>query len=96
MKLNKPQFIKLIEDNMGDVLEHEDSNFVSDALDALFAIICDELAKGNEVRIHKFGCFRRSTRERAHRNPRTGEHLGTKLEHYVIFSPFSELVEEID
>ncbi len=45
-----------------------------DAVDAVFAVIADALAKGEDVRIAGFGAF--GTRKRAARtgrNPRTGE-----------------------
>lgn len=67
--MNKTELIKQMAAESGLTQEQ-----TGKALDALCAVICDELGKGGEVEIKGFGSFFATERnERIGRNPKTGE-----------------------
>ncbi|QFT40047.1 MULTISPECIES: HU family DNA-binding protein [unclassified Vibrio] len=93
MRINRPELEELIAKRVGELLTDEHPDTIRLTTDSLFSILLDELAKGNELTINNFGRFRRSTRSRISRNPQTGEELGSNIEHYIVFSPFKEMVK---
>lgn len=67
------------------------------ALDATFAVISKELAKGNKVPVAGFGTFNVSKRAaREGRNPRTGEKIKIPARKAVSFKAASALKDKVN
>lgn len=67
--MNKAELVRAISQRSGLT-----QKAAGQALDALVAVVSEALAGGDEVRVQDFGTFRVVVRkERAGRNPRTGE-----------------------
>lgn len=82
-KMNKAQLISAVSTRCG--LSRKDSDL---AVNAVFDIITEELAKGERVQLVGFGSFEvRDRPERAGRNPLNGEPLIIKASRAVTFKP---------
>ena len=70
---------------------------VSDIVDGVFAIINEELAKGEKVSIQDFGIFTTvDTKARKAHNPHTGEEVEIQAHKKVKFRPSKSLKENIN
>lgn len=67
---------------------------VENVLNEFFGTVADELGRGGEVNIAKFGSFTTTQRaERKGRNPKTGEAIVIPAKHAVKFKPCKLLKE---
>ncbi len=81
--MNKAQLISAVSTRCG--LSRKDSDL---AVNAVFDVITEELAKGERVQLVGFGSFEvRDRPERAGRNPLSGEPLIIKASKAVTFKP---------
>ncbi|HCG7330428.1 HU family DNA-binding protein [Vibrio parahaemolyticus] len=97
MKVNRTELELLITEKLKEKgvdlgVGLDESDLVRDGLDALVNTYLEALSDGREVRLNEFGRMRVSPRERATRNPLTGERLGISIENYVIFTPSEKVV----
>ena len=70
---------------------------VSDIVDDVFAIITEELAKGEKVSIQDFGIFTAvDTKARTAHNPRSGEEVKVPAHKKVKFKPAKVLKESVN
>ena len=68
-----------------------------EAVDAVFAVIAEALARGEDVRIAGFGSFgTRNRPARAGRNPRTGESLNIAASTVPTFKPGKPLKDAVN
>ncbi|MBM7617401.1 DNA-binding protein HU-beta [Weissella uvarum] len=91
MTYNRQDLIKDVAEKTG--LTKKDSNAV---IDAMFASIQNNLAKGEKVQLIGFGSF--ETRDRAARtgrNPRTGEEFMIEATTIPAFKPGKELKDAV-
>ena len=66
-------------------------------VDSLFAIIKDDLGKGNDVKISGFGKWMvKAKKKRKGRNPQTGEALTIDARRVVTFKPSTKLRDTIN
>ena len=67
------------------------------AVDAVFEVVREALASGEEVRITGFGTFgTRSRPARTGRNPRTGESLSIEASTAPVFKPVKALKDAVN
>ena len=67
------------------------------AVDAVFEVVRDALASGEEVRIAGFGTFGAKSRPaRTGRNPRTGESLSIQASTVPVFKPGKALKDAVN
>lgn len=65
-------------------------------VDALCDIVCEELSKGETVKLNGFGCFQlRRRAPRKGRNPTTGEEMPVPATTVVTFKPSSKLADSV-
>ena len=68
----------------------------SKMVDALCDIVCEELSRGETVKLNGFGCFQlRRRAPRKGRNPTTGEEMPVPATTVVTFKPSSKLTDAV-
>ncbi len=68
-----------------------------DALDAVFEVIAEALANGEEARVLGFGTFgTRNRPARTARNPRSGESISIAASTVPVFKPGKTLKDTVD
>lgn len=89
--LTKAQLAELLFEQIG--LNKREAK---DMVDAFFAVIAEQLAAGDEVKISGFGNFQiRTKAPRPGRNPRTGEMVPIEARRVTTFHASAKLKEQV-
>lgn len=90
--LNRPRLIEMYRDEFNATKDN-----ATVAVDWLFAMMADELARGGEVQVRDFGTLKtKRTPAKDGHNPRTGEKIKIAAKTVVRFKTGTELARRVN